>query len=160
MKIGLALDNDGVFAAFDEHYEALFGVNPNVHGDPLIWDYINADHGKFWGGMPLKAGAMEMWEAFKPFNPRFITGCPKIGYEEAEAHKRVWLKQHFGNVEVVTCLSRDKQVHMRAPGDVLLDDRSSNIKRWVKAGGVGILYRNHEQAIRDVREVLGGSHGN
>lgn len=150
----LFLDVDGVFGGFDEHHEALFGMRPDAIPDEQLWINVNADPDRFWGGMPLKAGALELWEVCRHLNPTFLTGCPRSGFEAAAAHKRVWLKEHFGDVPVITCLSRDKQLHMTAPGDVLLDDRHSNIRRWEKAGGLALLYRRPDRAIRDVIGVF------
>lgn len=153
------LDNDGVFADFDAHFENLFGSHPNKIGDPHIWTYINEDPEAFWEGMPLMEGAVEKFEAFRPYNPTFLTGCPKSGYDVAAAHKRVWLREKFGDVPVITCLSRDKQVHMKAPGDVLLDDMPRNLKRWEAAGGVAIRYRRGQwrEAIDAVHRAMGGN---
>lgn len=156
MKRFLRLDNDGVFADFDRHCVDLFGASPNELGEQKLWEKVNEDAHAFWEGIPLMPGALEKWEAFKDYNPTFLTGCPRIGYDVAAAHKRVWLRRHFGDVPVITCLSRDKALHMNAPGDVLLDDRHSNIKRWSKAGGIAILYRHGqwEKAIDDVHRAM------
>jgi hypothetical protein len=44
---------------------------------------------------------------------------------------------------------------MRQPGDVLLDDRHANIRRWEKAGGVAILFRGDvDRAIRDITNAI------
>lgn len=44
---------------------------------------------------------------------------------------------------------------MVAAGDILLDDMPKNLRRWEKAGGIGVYYRNSDQAIRDLEAILG-----
>ena len=149
----LFLDVDGVLADFDAHAAALFGASPRELGDDRLWQLVEglAD---FWTGIPLKAGAMDIWDVAKDQDPTFLTGCPRTGYDRAAAHKREWLRRHFGDVPVITCFSRDKARHLKAPGDILVDDRIVNIKRWEKAGGRGIRYRDARQTVRDLREAL------
>ena len=55
---------------------------------------------------------------------------------------------------MITCFSRDKARHLKAPGDILVDDRNDTIRRWEKAGGYGIWYRDAEQTVRDLRQAL------
>lgn len=147
----LFLDSDGVFADFDQHIKDLFGKWPREMSDDEMWRLASA-HPHFWNKMPLKPGARELWEFCKGHNPTVLTGCPKSDYDRAVEHKKAWWQYHFQHDKVITCLSRDKALHMIAPGDVLVDDMSKNIKRWEKAGGVGVLYRNHHQAV----EILKG----
>jgi hypothetical protein len=150
----LFMDLDGVLAAFDENVERRFGAPPSVLGDERMWQLVN-NHEDFWIAMPLKEGAAELWAAALPFKPVVLTGCPRSNYEQAAAHKREWVAGHFGSdIKVITCLSRDKQLHLIEPGDVLVDDRVQNIKRWRKVGGVGVLYHNHEQAIREMLAAM------
>jgi hypothetical protein len=44
--------------------------------------------------------------------------------------------------------SKDKKDHC-VSGDILLDDRKSNIDEWNQAGGIGILYRNDLDRVID-----------
>jgi hypothetical protein len=118
-----------------------------------MWELINQEP-NFWPTVPVKDGADRLWAVIKPYNPIILTGCPKDNFEFAAAHKRVWIKQHFGTSRVITCLAKDKQTHMTAPGDILIDDFMSNIKRWVKAGGRGIWFRNADQAIEDFKKLI------
>ena len=154
----LFLDSDGVKADFDSHAENLFGRHPSKIPNDELWELVNADPERFWDGIPLMEGALEMFDTFRNQyeNITFLTGCPRDGYDIAAAHKRVWLRRHFGDVPVITCLSRDKQLHMNAPGDVLLDDMPRNLKRWEAAGGVAIRYRRGQwrEAIEAVNRAM------
>lgn len=151
----LFLDLDGVFADFDAHVHALFGFQPRSVPDDVLWARVE-ETPDFWLDMPVKHGAHDLWAVAAPHNPSFLTGCPATGFERASAHKKQWVATHFSpSADVITCRSRDKQKHMTAPGDVLLDDFVANIKRWEKAGGRPIYYRNPHQALAALKEVLG-----
>lgn len=148
MKPHLFIDSDGVFADFDEHIHQLFGVYPRQMNDAEMWRRANA-HPSFWDDMPLMPGAHEFFDAIKHVRPTVLTGCPKSDYDRAASAKLAWWKRHFGHEQVITCLSRDKALHMKNPGDWLVDDMSKNTKRWAAAGGQFIRYTgNWQMAIR------------
>jgi len=150
----LFLDLDGVLAGFDEHVHALTGSLPHELGDDGLWDHV-LQYPTFWLDIPLKEGADALWEASLTFRPIILTGCPRRDFDNAANLKRQWVARHFGSdVEVITCLSRDKQVHIRSGGDILVDDRHQNIKRWKKAGGLGILHKTADLSISEMRQAL------
>lgn len=150
----LFLDCDGVLAAFDEHVQALFGFLPNEVPDDTLWREVNA-RDDFWLTIPVKDGAETLWKAATPFAPTILTGCPKSDFDRAAAHKREWIARHFGAVPVITCRSKDKQTHMKAAGDVLVDDRIYIIKNWRKAGGRGILHLHTNRTVGDLLTAMG-----
>lgn len=150
-------DIDGVMGAFDEHVQDLFGFRPN---DPAItddemWEYIETEP-NFWLTIPLKWGAEDLFAVAKSLNPTFLTGVPRgVNGERAHEQKPLWVKKHFGDYDVITTKSRKKHTHMKAPGDILVDDRHWVVKAWKNAGGHGIIYHTAEQAIRDLKKALG-----
>ena len=148
------VDCDGVIAYFNKNVVNFFNQHPAELKTEDMWQLINAESG-FWPAMPVKDGAERLWAALAPYNQIVITGCPKDNYDAAAAHKVDWVKQHFGqNVRVITCLAKDKQNFMTAPGDILIDDFKSNIKRWIKAGGRGIWFHDADQAIADFKAMV------
>ena len=152
--MNLFLDCDGVFSDFDKNVINLFGKHPRELTTEKLWELVN-NESDFWPSIQKMEDADRLWEFMKPFNPTVITGCPKDNFEQAAAHKRVWIKKHFGqDVEIITCLSKDKQTHMKAKNDILVDDFMSNIKRWRKAGGIGVLHRNVDQTIFEFINVV------
>lgn len=148
------LDCDGCIADYDKNVIKFFGKHPRELTTEKLWELVNNEP-DFWPSIEKMDEADRLWEFMKPFNPTIITGCPKDNFEQAAAHKKVWIKKHFGeDVEVITCLARDKQIYMKAKNDILVDDFMSNIKRWRKAGGVGIWHRNVDQTIMEFNNVL------
>ncbi len=147
------VDIDGVVGDFDNSVKSLFGSYPKELGDDVLWPLI-VNTPNFWRNLPLMEDAMILWEAVRDHNPIFLTGCPKSDYERAEQDKRWWVRHHFGDVPVITCLSREKPMHMRQQRDILIDDFMSNIKRWEKAGGRAIYHLSAEQTIPRFRHLM------
>jgi 5'-nucleotidase len=152
--VTIYLDKDGVLADFDAHVERLFGAGPRQLGDAKLWECVEATP-DFWETMPVKAGAHELFAIAAPYKPIILTGCPKTGYERASEHKPIWINKNFGpGIEVITCLSKDKPLHMKRPKDILVDDFIVNIKRWQKAGGRTVWYQTADQAIEDLKRKI------
>lgn len=146
-------DSDGVIYDFTQHVIDCYGGHPNEIGDAEMWRRINSDP-NFWLTMPLMPDAMMFWNRIKPLNPIVLTGCHRDDFDKIAEHKLSRWKDDFGHSHVITCLSRDKALHMEQPGDVLIDDMRKNLKKWEKAGGVGVHFRNATQALA-VLEALG-----
>ena len=167
--VALAIDLDGVLGAFDEHVESLFGGPPRgltfdcperglIKGDAALWAHVGQTP-DFWEAIPVKEGAYELFEVALPYKPTILTGCPRDGYDIAAAHKVEWIAEHFGKkygvtIPVITCFSRDKPLHMKAKGDILVDDFIVNIKRWQQAGGSTVWYRDAVQATNDLKAKI------
>lgn len=152
-KPHLFIDSDGVFFDFDGHVKDLFGAYPNQLGDAEMWRLANA-RPDFFRVMPLLPQAREFWEAIKHVNPTVLTGCPKSNYESAAVQKVEAWEAEFQHASVITCLSRDKALHMKRPGDWLVDDMSKNCKRWVSAGGNAIRYKGDwREAVRTLTDA-------
>jgi hypothetical protein len=152
------LDSDGVLAAFDEHVYAQWGKTCRELGDAELWARVE-DYPNFWLDMPVKDEAYDLFDLVLPFKPTILTGCPATGYDRAAAHKVEWYAKHFGSkygyeIPVITCRSKDKALHMKAPGDVLVDDFFVNIKRWRAAGGKGVWYVDPVLGRGEVAEHL------
>ena len=72
----------------------------------------------------------------------FLTAVPKGNDVHWAFYDKVhWAAEHYPDIPVMFGpFSKDKHVHCR-PGDVLIDDRTSNCEEWRAAGGVAIQHR-------------------
>jgi sulfur relay (sulfurtransferase) DsrC/TusE family protein len=84
---------------------------------------------------------------------KFLTAVPQRNdFPWAFQDKVHWANRHWPEIPVwFGPYSRDKQLRS-APGQVLIDDRTSNIQEWRERGGHGILYR--PDLTREVLEDL------
>jgi len=148
-------DSDGVLFDFELGYFNAFGHHFHAVEAGVAWKNIYRMP-DFYDNLPLMPGAEEYWAMIEGLDPTVLTGAPTAGHEAACAAKRRAIARHFGaHVPVITCYSRDKPLHMKNPGDVILDDQQKNVDKWIASGGVGILYRDPHQAVGELRKVLG-----
>ncbi|WP_207481170.1 HAD family hydrolase [Arenibaculum pallidiluteum] len=144
----LFLDLDGVFADFEGAVEKLFG-RP-VHALPRreMWARIHRTRG-FWSRLALLPGADRLWEHCRPHDPTFLTGI-LVGDRTCEPSKIAWVRHHFETDRIICCRAAEKPRYGR-PGDILVDDRPSNIAAWEQMGGVGVLHRGVDETIARLR---------
>lgn len=153
----LFLDSDGVLFDFNAHVLRLSGgISADRLGDEPLWALV-ATIPDFWLSMPLLPWAEALVAATRPWQPRVLTGCPRNGYALAVTQKTAVFARYFPGLEVITCLTREKTNYLTAPGDVLLDDRQKNIRRWAKAGGTPVRFRRFDQAVADLTEIFAPS---
>ena len=76
------------------------------------------------------------------WNLMFLTAVPRNNdVKWAFYDKVVWASNYFPDIPVMFGpYSHDKHVHC-LPGDVLIDDRTSNCTEWRAAGGIAIQHR-------------------
>ena len=113
------------------------------------WDRLK-QHSRFYRDLPLKEGAKELvaWvEEYCELHPetqyRFLTALPKNDDMPWAVYDKVlWVQTHFPNWPMfIGPYSSDKQYHCK-PGDILIDDRTSNCEEWRSKGGLAHIYRN------------------
>jgi hypothetical protein len=144
----LFLDCDGVLADFDKSAEQIFQQNSREAEDALgteaFWHRLR-NHENFYGTLPLLPDAMRLYEAVAHLNPIILTGCPQGGWSEPQ--KVEWAAQHFPGVPIITCRSKDKWLHLKHTGDILVDDFTKYQHLWEKAGGIFVHHTTAEQSI-------------
>lgn len=150
----LFLDCDGVLADFDAAARRLFHTDTRkareVLGEKEFWRHIRAS-GEFYRKLPLMPDALELYRAVAHLHPAILTGCPLGGW--AEPQKMAWAAHHFPAVPMITCASREKFLHMRHPGDVLVDDYLRYKDLWEQAGGIFVQHVSAQDTLRQLREL-------
>ncbi len=148
-------DLDGVLADFDEAYDRLIRIrkyNNDVH-----WDLVQKIP-DFFENMKRMPRALELWNMVPVHRRRILSSIPK-SVEVSGDQKRAWvyalpnppMPEHIH-------LVRGKKLKQAfaQPGHILIDDWEQNVLDWREAGGVGLHYRNADQAIRDLAVLLAG----
>jgi hypothetical protein len=148
------LDCDGVLADFDAAARHLFGMESRAAqeflGNKEFWRRIRKS-GDFYRKLPLVADALELYRAVAHLNPVILTGVPLGGW--AEPQKIAWAAHHFPSVPMITCASREKFLHMRHTGDVLVDDYLRYKDLWQEAGGTFILHKTARVTLRQLKDL-------
>jgi hypothetical protein len=98
----------------------------------------------FFGQLPLKAGALRLYQGVRHLRPAILTGLPRGDW--AEPQKRRWAARHFPGVEMITTQAALKCRHCH-PGDVLVDDQDRYRDLWEAEGGRFVLPHSAEKSL-------------
>ena len=144
------LDMDGVLADFDGHYHKTFGYRPTRFPEPDNVEWKRIQGTTFYLDLPVMPGAYDLFRFADEagLGVAILTGVP-ASIDAACNHKRDWAAQHFPDVQVVCCQSRDKWKHGK-PDDFLIDDYLKYRVDWERMGGVFI---HHTSAAKSIREL-------
>jgi 5'(3')-deoxyribonucleotidase len=150
----LFLDADGVLADFDLGVRKLLGMRPKAfiakNGRETFWKRL-AKTPNFYGSLPEMSDAHLLFDAVKHLKPTILTGIP-VG-RWAAPQKIEWAAEHFPGVAIITCMARDKHLHMH-PGDVLVDDREKHRAAYEKAGVVFVHHKNAEESLKQLAKIF------
>ena len=150
----LFLDLDGVLADFDAGAQALLGMTPAAfearHGRSEFWRRI-ATAPNFYGTLPEMPDARRLSDAVAHLKPTILTGLP-VG-KWAAPQKVAWAATHFPGVPIITCLARDKHLHM-SDGDVLVDDRENHRAAYEREGVVFVHHKSTEDSLMQLAKIF------
>ena len=165
------LDMDDVVADWQGAAENYLGITWAKDTERLPdeqWNKIR-EYSRFYRDLPVRPGANELVEWCKKYQGRnrhryeelglaFLSAIPhQNDIPWAVPDKVFWAEQHFPGIPVfLGPYSYDKHRHCR-PGDVLIDDRASNILEWRAAGGRGHIYTEVAECITWLTEELDDS---
>jgi 5'(3')-deoxyribonucleotidase len=156
MKSTLYIDMDGVVADFNRYAYEVLRLPPSegIYPDEK-WVKLR-DNERLYRDLEKTSYADELIDfcrefAWNKYNLIFLTAVPKNNDMHWSFYDKVmWANKHFPNIPVhFGPFSKDKHVHC-VMGDILIDDRTSNIEEWRAAGGIGI----HHKKFKDTIEAL------
>jgi hypothetical protein len=107
---------------------------------------------RFYRDLPIKDGAFDLVNLCRDAvadgladDLRFLTALPhNDDMPYASYDKVLWAVERFERIPVLFGpYSKDKWRHCQ-PGDILIDDRTSNCMEWENAGGHAHVYRTWE----------------
>lgn len=151
---------DGVVADFDEYAMRTLGVPPSqgIYADD-IWKKL-ASNPRIYKDLNKTPYADQLFFECSKFVRQhnyqlmFLTAVPKGNDVPWAFYDKIyWARHNFPTIPVMFGpYSKDKHRHCKA-GDVLIDDRISNIEEWRAAGGIGILHRNYEETLSQLKKL-------
>lgn len=160
----LYLDMDGVVADFDAYANQTLGLLPSGGFYPdHLWKQLAA-HDRLYRDLPKTVYADQLVEQCKRmcesqgWQLKFLTAVPK-GNDMAWAFydKVNWAREYYPDIPVMFGpYSKDKHVHCR-PGDILIDDRHSNIQEWRSAGGTAIHHHGISATLLELNMLVQSS---
>lgn len=157
------IDMDGVVADFNLFVSELLGrqIGWGIHDlTSEEWDIL-ANVPNLYRKLPLIEESVKMVGLCKSFSSRvnveFLTAIPRQStMPSAKQDKIDWITEYFPFTPVnFGPFSKDKQNWAR-PGDILIDDKLSNIEEWGVAGGIPVYhFGNYENTMKLILFALG-----
>lgn len=161
------IDLDDTLYDFASIYKSRTGFHPKELTDEEFWIRLNNDPvGIFSHGRPLygyleflslvvRVGStygytVKILSALSPHN--------ELTMAEQIAEKNAWVKKHitehgFRIPAIYTGCAEDKKLYS-SDGEILIDDRMSNVDDWLREGGYGIYHRNFQDSTHDLCNAL------
>lgn len=125
------------------------------------WKKLQRDP-HFYRNLPLKSGAEDLVQYCKDLvsagrvnRLAFLTALPHDYTMPYAAQDKVWwAHERFPGIPVFFGpFSHDKWRHCK-PGDILIDDRTSNCTEWRSAGGMAHIYKQWPECKQWLEETL------
>lgn len=151
-------DMDGVLTDFESRFEHYSGMHPQdyekKHGTPAFWELIDNKIGvKFWIGMDWMPQGKMLWDFISPYKPDLLTSPSR--HNNSRLGKQLWAKNNLNpKPKVIMAYSKDKQRYADK-NSILIDDKKSNIKEWIAAGGIAFRVKGGDigPAIEGLKEL-------
>lgn len=161
----LFLDMDGVVSDFNAYARkilpnSLFDPNTDQSWDSNDWITLRSNP-RLYRDIPKTPEADELVNFSREFCIRneyqllFLTAIPKDNdVHWAFYDKVLWAQKLFPDIPVMFGPhSYHKKLHCR-PGDILIDDRNSNVLDWCYVGGFGILHKGDVVSTIDMLDRI------
>jgi 5'(3')-deoxyribonucleotidase len=158
----LYLDMDGVVADFDEYAEQILGPLPGHNGiyPDEQWNKIAAN-ARLYSDLKKTEYADRLVDECrdlaltKGWELIFLTAVPKANdVKWAFYDKMIWVQKYFPDIPVhFGPYSFDKWQHCQS-GDILIDDRPSNIEEWRTAGGIAIHHVDIDATLYQLSKLF------
>lgn len=78
---------------------------------------------------------------------------PKHAFD-AKLGKIKWLNDHYSGLFNPIYITSDSKDQYCKPGDILIDNKQSNIDAWNSAGGIGIYFDGYSESSDDLLDRL------
>jgi 5'(3')-deoxyribonucleotidase len=151
---------DGVVADFDEYAMRILDVPPSQGIYPEdIWNKL-AENKRIYRDLNKTPYADELvaecldFALTKDIEIMFLSAVPKGNdIKWAFYDKVIWAQNFYPNIPVMFGpFSKDKWRHCIA-GDILIDDRQSNVDEWLSVGGIAIHHKNFEATLFELSKL-------
>jgi len=156
------VDMDGVIADFFSALAQFRKVNHwKDEGEVSVEDSIKAIAGtEFFYTLPVFPTAKQLIEIVKGFTGGEWNICssPLRGdHENSKKHKVRWLRDNgFSPTDIIITGRKESYAVNKTNNipNILIDDKPSNIERWIAKGGIGIRYQANKDNLSRISTAL------
>jgi 5'(3')-deoxyribonucleotidase len=160
------IDMDSVVADWEAFAMEILGTSTlDINGRWPDEDWARLKSCKtFYRNLPKMPKADELMALARRFRDELgwdlfmLTAIPHTDdVPEVYQHKIEWQLERYPDVMVhFGPYSHDKQKHCK-PGDILVDDRTSNCEEWRAVGGIAVqVTKDYDLALRELQELFDG----
>lgn len=151
------LDMDGVVADFNAYAQKVLRKKEVHHKWPdEEWAKLR-DNPHLYRDLEKTPYADQLVDACRKLRDQkgyrllFLTAVPnRNDMHWAFYDKVIWAQKYFPDIPVhFGPFSKDKHVHAEE-GDILIDDRASNIREWMATGQKAIFHRDIESTLQEL----------
>jgi FMN phosphatase YigB (HAD superfamily) len=154
--IKIYCDLDGVLTDFDKTVKRLGrkaaeGLNENATEEQknIMYKAIDLAGRDFWSDMEWLEDGRKLWDKIKKYHPVLLSSPGEFRY--APAGKQDWVNKNLPGVTLYIESLKYKYAERDA---ILIDDMEKNISMWKEAGGLGIIYKDSETAVEELRQLI------
>ncbi len=121
-----------------------------------LWNTLTTyqnEHDEMWANLDMMSDGQQLWDYIKNYNSEILSATSHSRHKAA-GQKRRWVKRCIDpNVKVnLVQHSRDK-AQFAKPNHILIDDSPKSINPWIQAGGIGILHKNTNDTIKQLKKL-------
>ena len=149
-------DLDGVLVNWDAGVrklgkEAAEGLLDNATEEQKtkMFTAVNKAGRSFWENLEWQEDGKILWDYIKKFFPVLLSSPGSL--RGAPAGKQDWVSKNLPGVSLFTETEKYKYAEKDA---ILIDDMEKNIGPWKEAGGIGILHKNSNTTIQELKELM------
>lgn len=156
------IDMDEVVADFKGYAQEFFNkqLDDRERLPPEEWNRL-ASNPRLYRDLKLREGAHQLMNWLRQYSYVtgtelfFLTAIPRnndVPY--AVTDKIEWCQKYFPGIPCFIGPYSHEKVKRCEPGDILIDDRISNITAWNEAGGLGHQYKNWPECKEWLTSIL------
>ena len=105
----------------------------------------------FWVNLPWLQDGKKLWDYLKIYEDLYILTTP---HDQASIYgKTYWIKDNL-NFDMSKVIFEKQKENYANPNSVLIDDLFKNISKFKFKGGEGIIHKNFNSTIKQLKAIL------
>ena len=151
-------DMDGVLVDLLGSIKRHLGTTKLNQG--VIDDFFYSEAGtgtEFWAGCGWESGGKQLWKYIKSYEPQILSACPSVCNKDKKVikGKTMWCQKNLKiDPSKVHIVQRREKKDFAKKDVILIDDHSKNIREWEAAGGTGVVHKNVNSTIKQLKGLL------
>jgi 5'(3')-deoxyribonucleotidase len=123
----------------------------DMYGTEALYEEFKKYGEKFWSTMPWCKDGQLLWNYIDKYKPIILTTA--IPTEECKIGKEKWVRK-FLPIKVEIIFSDNKE-EWSDKDSLLIDDNGKNVRKFIIAGGSGIIHKSSVETIKQLKEIFG-----